>query len=166
MGEEEYNIITLSKFEAQTACTIGCERRLTNRYKEVGAKDYVKEVQFDLGGFERDIQAAAAEMAFAKARQMYWDFSVNTFKKPDVGKIQIRHTIRSTGRLIVRPDDSDDEIFVLVTGEIPKFIIRGYMKGSRAKQDEFINNPGGGRPCWMVPQESLNPVPKPEGKTK
>ena len=158
MEVEDHNIVKLTKFEAQTACTIGCERRLTNRYKEVGAKDYVKEVQFDLGGFERDIQAAAAEMAFAKAREMYWDFSVNTFKKPDVGKIQIRHTTRNSGKLIVRPDDSDEEIFVLVSGEIPEFTIRGYMRGCEAKQDQFIDNPGGGKPCWMVPQDDLRPV--------
>jgi len=159
---ENYCAVWLTKFEAQTACTIGCERRLTNRYKEVGAKDYVKEVQMDLGGFERDIQAAAAEMAFAKARKMYWDFSVNTFKKPDVAHIQIRHTIRSSGRLIVRPDDSDDETFVLVTGEIPNFTLRGHIKGRDAKQDQFLNNPGGGKPCWMVPQGDLKPIPKPK----
>jgi len=162
MEVEDYNIVKLTKFEAQVACMIGCERRLTNRYKEVGAKDYVKEVQFELGGFERDIQAAAAECAFAKARDKYWDFSVNTFKKPDVGDIQIRHTIRNGGKLIVRPDDSDDEIFVLVTGEIPEFTIRGYMRGSEAKQDQFISNPGGGKPCWMVPQDNLRPVKKPK----
>ena len=89
---------------------------------------------------------------------MFWDFSVNTFKKPDVGKIQIRHTTRNSVKLIVRPDDSDEEIFVLVTGEIPEFTIRGYMRGCEAKQDQFIDNPGGGKPCWMVPQDDLRPV--------
>ena len=162
MEVEDHNIVKLTKTEAQTAAFVGVERRLTNRYKEVGAKDYVKEVQFDLGGFERDIQAAAAEQAFAKARNKYWDYSVNTFKKPDVGDVQIRHTVRSSGKLIVRPDDSDEEIFVLVTGEIPEFTIRGYMRGCEAKQDQFIDNPGGGKPCWMVPQDNLRPVKKPK----
>ena len=162
MEVEDHNIVKLTKFEAQTAAFVGVERRLTNRYKEVGAKDYVKEVQFDLGGFERDIQAAAAEQAFAKARNKYWDYSVNTFKKPDVGDVQIRHTTRNSGKLIVRPDDSDEEIFVLVTGEIPEFTIRGYMRGCEAKQDQFIDNPGGGKPCWMVPQKDLRPVKKPK----
>ena len=66
-------------------------------------------------------------MAYAKARDMFWSAAWDTFKEPDVGPVQIRHTELENGCLIVRPDDKDYEPFALVTGKSPDFVVVGWI---------------------------------------
>ena len=106
-----------------------------------------------------DLEGALAEMAVAKAMNRYWDASVNTYKAPDVGKDQVRHTHKPDGKLIIRPGDKDHEVFWLVVGISPEFTVCGWMTARDAKVDKyaFNENYGGAPPCWMVPQEDLIP---------
>jgi len=106
------------------------------------------------------IEGAAGEMAFAKAMNIHWGAHSNVFKAPDVGSIiQIRTRSNADWDLIVRDNDSDDEIFVLVTGEIPNYRIVGWIKGSDAKKAEWYKDMGKrGKPAYFVPQECLNPL--------
>jgi hypothetical protein len=112
------------------------------------------------GGWDLHIEGAAGEMAYAKARQRYWGAPVNTFKHGgDVGEIQIRTRSLHHYELIVRPGDRDDDIFVLVTGRIPTFRVRGWIRARDAKQPEWSKTHGGREAAFFVPHSALTPFP-------
>lgn len=48
---------------------------------------------------------------------------------PDVAPYEVRHTTYSYGKLIVRDDDPMDRPYVLLTGDLPRFYIRGWLFG-------------------------------------
>jgi hypothetical protein len=107
-----------------------------------------------------DVQGACGEIAVAKAIGKYWAPSVNTFHtEPDIAPdIEVRHTDRVDGSLIVRPNDDPDRWYFLVTGTAPEFQIVGYIKGSAARQPAWESDPGVHRPAWFVPQTALTPL--------
>jgi hypothetical protein len=109
--------------------------------------------------WEIHILGACGECAFAKGTGRYWNGGVNTFKGSDIGRnIQVRTRSRHDYELIVRPDDSDDDVFVLVTGGPAQFILRGWIKGADARKQEFLHNHGGHPPAFFVPHSALRPV--------
>lgn len=111
----------------------------------------------DHASWDTEVDGAAAELAYCKARNQYWGGTVNSFHGPDVGSaVQIRQTWRPNGRLIVRDDDNDDHYFVLVVGTVPVFTVVGWILGKDAKNDEWFDSPNGKPPAWFVPQENLN----------
>jgi hypothetical protein len=57
--------------------------------------------------------------------------------------------------LIVRPDDNDDDIYVLVTGKCPTYRIRGYIYGDRAKMPEYMQTHGNRPAAFFVPHSKL-----------
>ena len=62
-------------------------------------------------------------------------------------------------RLIVRLDDPDADLFVLVTGEAPQFQIRGWMRAVDAKRPEFFFKGFNGRSdAYFVPVNCLHSV--------
>lgn len=147
-------IVSLDLHEIEMAVQVGLRRRLETLRQ--GLKD-----AHGFGGehpWELDIQGAAAELALAKFLGRYWDGSVNTMKRGDVGQLQVRSTDRANGSLIIRSNDSDDDYFVLVTGSIPQFNVRGWIKGSDAKVAEYEKAPNGRPPAWFVPQHVLIPL--------
>lgn len=144
--------VSLTKNEIYTAAMVGVKRRIVSYSFDKTNKFINPEVWWDM-----DIEGACAEMAVAKALNIYWDYSINTFSAPDVGLFQVRHTKISYGKLIVRPQDSDSETFILIVGSSPDFEIIGYMTGKEAKQDKYLSDPHGKAPCWMVPQGDLTP---------
>jgi len=114
--------------------------------------------------FERlrlDVMGTCGEMAVAKLLGKYWPPSVNTFHSvADIGEhIEVRTRSRDDGELIVRPNDALDRWYVLVTGQAPEMVVRGYIAGFEAVRDEWVQNPGGHRPAWFVPQSALKPIP-------
>ena len=94
-------------------------------------------------------------MAFAKATENYWSASVATFKGRVGDRIQVRWRSRPDYDLMVRPSDSDQDIFVLVLGKIPALNVVGWIRGGAAKQDRSIQDHGGRPPAWFVPQDEL-----------
>lgn len=107
-------------------------------------------------GLDIHIEGAAAEMAYCKARGVYWSAGVNTFKAADVGrKVQIRSTKLKDGCLIVRESDHDDHYYVLVVGQIPTFEVVGWMLGRDAKRPEWKRSPEGREEAFFVPQNKL-----------
>ena len=113
---------------------------------------------FDVGA-----KAAGAEIAVAKALNLYWDGSVGTFKtKADVGlKTEVRMTSMRTPKLIVRPNDVPERDYILVLdcweiGSKPKYELLGWMPGYEAKNDKYLTDNGNGRPpAFMVPVPEL-----------
>lgn len=104
------------------------------------------------------IEAAGSEIAVAKVLDRYWFDDSAPDYEGDIGTgIQVRHTSRNDGRLIVHKEDPDQQVFYLVRGSLPKFDVVGHILGADAKQDEFWTDPGTGRPAFFVPAHALTP---------
>jgi len=114
--------------------------------------------------WKNEIDSVCAEIAVGKGLNIYWAGTVNTFKDPDLGEyIQVRQTPKSHLRLIVRPNDNEDHIYVLVTGttevlRCPVFEIKGWISGKAAKEVGEWMNPGGQDYAWFVDQKHLRPI--------
>jgi len=146
--------VKLTQYEADMAAQVGLRRHIESIYK--GRYDHLNNGST---GWNEDIEGAAAELAVAKLYGVYWDGSVNTFKKSDISfKVQVRSTHLREGKLIVRDKDPDNDVYVLVTGQIPTFKVQGGMAGHQAKQKEYLFNPPGVRqskPAYFVPIKDL-----------
>lgn len=143
--------IRLSHAEAFSAACHGVMRRLSaikkNRQHAYGNPT------IDLWGM--DIEAAAAEMLVAKWLGKYWHSVADSPEEleGDVGKVQVRHTKRSDGSLILHDRDSSDAVFVLVTGCYPEMQIQGWILGAEGKQRRYWRETD--RPAYFVPQDAL-----------
>jgi hypothetical protein len=111
------------------------------------------------------VYGAAGECAFCKGLGLHWSESVGTWKLPDVRwNIQVRTSPckndrppEGFGRLIVRPDDDERDIYALVVGHIPNFVIVGWIAGFKAQRGEWWQAEAGRPPAWFVPAAALNP---------
>lgn len=114
----------------------------------------------DKDGWGLHIEGAAGEMAAAKALNVYWGATVNTYKRGgDIGqRIQVRTRSRRDYELLVRPSDRDEDIFVLVTGKSPRFEVHGWLMGREAKHPDFLKNHGGRNPAYFVPHRALRMI--------
>lgn len=109
-----------------------------------------------------EVLGCMAEAAVAQHLGIPYDGSVNRFHgAPDVGPFEVRATDRRNGCLIVRDNDHPDRPYVLATGDgvRPVMILVGWLYGWEARDGRWLRNPHGRRPCWMVPQHALHPVP-------
>ena len=103
------------------------------------------------GGWERDIEGACAEKFAAKTLGLYWFDGVGG--ATDIGPCQVRHTPHLDGRLMLHPEDKDDEIFILVVGRAPAFELVGWCFGHEGKQQDYWSDPtGADRPAFFVPR--------------
>jgi hypothetical protein len=103
-----------------------------------------------------------AEAAVAQHLGIPYAGTVNTFHaEPDVGVFDVRATDRPDGRLILRDNDPADYPYVLAVcdGHLPVVRLVGWLYGWEGRQRRWLRNPHGRRPCWMVPQSELHPVP-------
>lgn len=103
-----------------------------------------------------------AEAAVARHLGIPYDGSVNRFHDvPDVGPFEVRATDRRNGCLILRDNDHPDRPYVLAvgTGRDPIIELRGWLYGWEGRRGEWLRDPHGRRPCWMVPQSALRRVP-------
>lgn len=142
--------VRLTPIEVAVAAMVGVNRQNTA----------IRDGRPDRHGFEGPgwnvhIEGAAGEMAVAKALGIYWPCAVNTFKMPDVGRLQVRTRSDKKYDLIVRHCDSPHEVFVLVIGRVPTFEVVGWIKGVDAQRDEWLQDYGGRPPAWFVPQKAL-----------
>ena len=143
--------IKLNWTEMWIATGIGRIRQL-----EALKKNLPDKYGFTGDGWSVHIEGACGELAVAKALNMYWAGTVNTFKsKADVGKLEVRTRSRHDYDLLVRPDDKDESIFIHVTGKAPEFKIHGWLLGKDAKQPNFLQNYGGRDGAYFVPSSNL-----------
>ena len=109
--------------------------------------------------WQNAVQGAIGELVVAKALGVYWSGNIGDFQAADVCKLQVRTTAWDQGKLIVHPDEADDEWFILVTGLKDTYHIRGAILGRHAKQDRFWGELQPGRPAYNVPQgPDLRPI--------
>lgn len=127
---------------------VGSLRRSLDTYKHAA-----------ISNWSTDIDGAAAEMAVSKVLQRYWSGHTLNFHGDDVdGGIQVRSTTYETGKLIVRGNDKDESLFVLVVSRAPIYSIRGCLRAKDAKQPYFFKKGEDGADAWWVPQDNLNSV--------
>lgn len=105
-----------------------------------------------------NVQGAIGEIVVAKARNLYFMPTVNTFKAADIGNnVQVRLRTKHEWQMIVRDDDDPDHIFVHVTGSGPMYCIRGWAYGKDVMKPEYRQNHGNRIESWFVPEEALKP---------
>ena len=155
--------VNLNIDEMMMGTIAGCRRRVESNAKSFPRQNIIGDKNYS---WDTEIESCCAEVAFAKAYNLFFDFSCNTFKRPDVGGKQIRHTKYPNGRLILRPDDNEEQEFFLVTGLCPNFQVIGWILCKEGKKEEWYDddryNPTGPKPFWMVPQPFLTLVGDPE----
>jgi len=109
-------------------------------------------------GWSHHIEGALGEMAAAKALNMYWPGSVNAWKECDLYGIQVRTRSKSSYDLIVRPDDAENCVWVLVTGSCGSYEVCGWISGFDAKQERFFGTPNNREPAYFIPKSELKPI--------
>lgn len=121
-----------------------------------------KERQFQQFNFPwaiaRDAEAIGAEIAVARYFGVdNFTPSVDTFKaSADVlGHIEVKHTRWDDGHLIIKPSDRDGDVAILVTGQSPNYVIRGWIAVHVAKSERYRQQKS---ESWWVGQVNLNPI--------
>ena len=145
--------ISLTWYEIALAAEVGMRRQL--EVLKRGLKSHHRAAHEDPWSIH--IQAAAGELAAAKALGRYWSGSVNTFRTGgDVGALQVRTRSKAHYDLIVRDDDKESDCFILVVGEIPDFDVKGWIGGKEAKQAQWRQSYGGREAAYFVPHAALH----------
>lgn len=152
-------MLTLTSPEMMMASMVGCLRHISA--VQAGLQDRHGAAA---GGWQLHIEGALGEMAVAKCLGRFWSGPINNFKDADIGRhIQVRTRSRHDYDLIVRRDDSDDDLFVLVTGIAPDYCVKGWIRGRDAKQDKWLSAHGGREPAFFVPQSALTAMERIDG---
>lgn len=148
--------VTLEKAEVLQATIVAVERVMESIAKGHQHKPPLKP---DDNVLAMNIEGACGELAYAKARGVYYVPKVNTFKEADFGKkVQIRTRTDHSYDLLIRDNDDPEHFYVLVTGSLPTYRVVGWIKGSDAMaQPEWRKNWGGRGEAWFVPQSALKP---------
>ncbi len=153
MGKEE-NTVVLNLKDLQEACQIA-EKRMEG-VKDLGLHD--KHGASSLKNLDYHLLGARGEVAFKKFLGVEDKLTANTFKSsPDVKKYEVRTAREDHFDLILRKDDPDHKIYVLVVGSGCKYRIAGWLKGSEryAHEMKTYNE----RPkAWFIPQSAIHPV--------
>lgn len=152
-NSKQTKLIKFTLSEVELSINAGILRRKECIRKGNQNSGYGKE---KTGVWDADIEGAGAELAFFKYKHLYWEGVVNNFKGPDaLSNIQIRNTTLDRGKLIFRDDDNKEHYYILITGRIPYFKIRGFMLGKDTIRDQWVYAPNEQKPAWFVPQENL-----------
>lgn len=158
MVEELSALVALTPWEYKACMDVAATRMATSN--EAGWNHGSTYQRTYLQRTQEEIVGACGEMAVAKVLDCYWSPSVNTFHaQTDLPRsMEVRATARPTGRLIIRNNDPDDRIYILVVGEPPNLTVVGWILGAEAKKDQWQENPHGHRQAWFVPQDQLCPI--------
>jgi hypothetical protein len=135
--------VTLTQFECKVAELLGTARRgagnAAGKFDNLVAKDRM---------MEHEIQGVAAEIAFAKHYNLYPCLDTVGIKPGSAdfvlwGKtVDVKQSSIPNARLIVPPDKLEKsrscDIYVLVTGKTPYFIIRGHARRADLAQEKNL----------------------------
>lgn len=144
--------VTLTPYEIDMAAAVGVRRMVSAVSKSLADKH-----GYSGDGWGIHIEGAMGELAVAKALNLYWDGSVDTFRRADISpNIHVKTRSNPDYDLIVRMSDPNEGVFVLVTGRCPVYEVRGWTTGKDAKRDEFLQTYGGREAAYFVPQARLN----------
>lgn len=153
--------VTLSHSELIHAAMLGMRRQIESlRLHRTPANGYDRSRSQEWGDH---IEGACGECAAAKALNLYWNPTINTFHfAPDLNgvarQIEVRTRSKSHYDLIIRKDDDLSSVFILVTGVSPDFHVVGWIIGHDGAIDSNVKEYGGRPKAWFVPQEQLRPI--------
>ena|GEM_PF-6286032 len=151
--------ITLSATEMEIAGFIGAKRRAASiTHKWTTTRDFTD------SGIGNDVEAVAAEMAVAKALNIYPEWSPSDGSKavPSFDLkwhaliIDVKSTTYSNGNLLI-PKLEPSRIYTLVRGSIPKYEIVGFIHSDAVKSTGQYTNQSY-KSCWTVKANRLNPI--------
>lgn len=146
------NLIILSKKDLEEACAIAKERM--DACASLGLHN--KHGAEEKNNFKYHILGARGEIALKKFLKSDQKLTVNTFKnKPDIENFEARTAREDDYDLILREDDPDHKIYILVVGSSCKYRIAGWIKGSERYVHEkktFNHRPK----AWFIPQSYLH----------
>jgi len=148
------NLVILSKKELQEANAIAQARM--DGVESIGLMD--KHGAESERNFSYHLLGARGEIAFRKFINSNEKVTVNTFKKtPDISGVEVRTRSKDDYDLIIRKDDPDDRVYVLVVGEGCKFRVVGWLLGK--EKYNFSTKTFNNRPkAWFIPQKSLHAI--------
>lgn len=151
--------ITLSAADVLRAVAVAVERFHDSRARRLDPanarhRDLFTQLLDEANG-------ACGEAAWCRFTGEEWTGAVGTFHRtPDAqGRVEVRTTHYSSGKLILQRSDHPERWFVLVTGKAPRFVVRGWIRGTDAMTDAYWQPAEGTRlaPGWWVPQSALTP---------
>jgi hypothetical protein len=106
-----------------------------------------------------DLEGALGEICVSKVLNKYWGGGVNTYKGADIGdSIQVRTRSKHTYDLLVRDGDNPAHFYFHVTGMYPEYCVRGWMKGTNAKDPKYLAGHGGRPSAYFIPESDLRPI--------
>lgn len=110
------------------------------------------------GGEPEEIHIAGAlgELACAKALDIPFAATINTFKAPDVGPYQVRTRSGLYDELLIRPNAVNSEVYIMVRGRCPHYHIVGWILAGDAKRPDWYKNHGGRAYAYFVPDTYLS----------
>lgn len=158
--------VTLSWADLRWAAQVGCERHI--QALEQALPD---SFGFHGDGWQVHVEGACGELAFARATNRVWDASVGRFEgmggdlESEFGAIQVRTRSKHWHELLVRPSADPDDIYVLVTGTAPTYLVWGAARAGRVMCPEYLQTHGERVAAYFVPKyelRSLSPLILPE----
>lgn len=120
--------VSLTPQEIHLAASHGLARRIDKHKGLRGDR-----IQKERSTWDNEIEGACAELAWCKARGIYWA-GVADIRAKDNREVEIRWTKHEDGGLIIYPHDKDDSIYVLAKGFAPDFRFVGWLNGARGKE--------------------------------
>lgn len=154
--------VKLDRGEVHLAAMMGCLRQIDNIFAE--KQSYIDEEQGEGFGWAANIEGCLGEIAFAKWSKRYWGGNLGNYKADDVGPYQVRTRSKHEYELPIYPRDRPDRYYVLLTGTVPEYRVRGYVWGADGKRPEFYTRYGKGRPAFYVPYRLIIPLAPPKPK--
>jgi hypothetical protein len=134
---------------------------------------HAEEAQPDFDPLACNLMGTFSECAFSVFSGIRWDPLLDQLQDeegrnyPDVGPFEVRGARSHDRRLILhkpwspqnKGGDHPDRPYVLVTGEPPNDLaIRGWILGKDGMNDDWWEDPVGGRPAFFVPHKPMLPM--------
>ena len=108
----------------------------------------------------KQIDAVGAEVAAAGYLGLTdYEPQNGTYKdKADIGEnIEVKHTYRRNGNLIISNLDRDSDIAILVIGRMPVYVVMGWFPIKEAKKESYRSELIRGD-SYLVPRADLRPM--------
>ena len=108
----------------------------------------------------KQIDAVGAETAAAEYLGVIdYEPSNDTYKnKADIGQnVEVKHTYRRNGNLIISSIDRDSDIAILVIGRMPVYVVMGWYPVKEAKKESYRSELIRGD-SYLVPRVDLHPM--------
>ena len=143
--------VTLNSYELAQAGTTGLLRNIAALKRGYKNKN-------ETANWQNHVEGACGEVAVAKLLGKYWGGSINTFKEGgdlDATGWEVRTRSSHHYDLIIRKDDADDRVFILVTGNAPNYQVHGWILAADGKQPKWLKDYGGHGDAYFVPKDAL-----------